>query len=491
MIVAAQDIRMAPPHFAGGVPVMRGMLWNCDATALHDLYWASYGVQVVRAGGEPPIKHGPTLYLLVEHDSLVQFSLLPVLKQLHWASPDAIRLRISEASPTTYREVVRSDEDGRFLSIDRTYGARSLPTGRAWVTSQAGLATAWQEQAAPGHERVLMRSLLKDAETLPCSVPGIAGKAGTADDTGRWLRAVMSTWTRPRAVFPKVYEPDRGVVVHESAWVPASCRIVGPVWIGAGVEVPDGALIVGPRVLCDASGPEHLQSEASLGDRRTLGTVDWDEVKSRRYELPALTRVASLRGVVKRTFDIVFSLLVILFTLPIYPVAMLAIYLEDGRPFFFAHTRQTRGGKNFPCLKFRTMVNDAEKIKAELRAKNMADGPQFFIKNDPRLLRVGRVLRKFQIDEFPQFINVLLGHMSVVGPRPSPDKENQYCPAWREARLSVRPGVTGLWQVARTRAPDTDFQEWIQYDLEYVQHQSFWRDMRIICQTVIQILRGS
>jgi lipopolysaccharide/colanic/teichoic acid biosynthesis glycosyltransferase len=135
------------------------------------------------------------------------------------------------------------------------------------------------------------------------------------------------------------------------------------------------------------------------------------------------------------------------------------------------------------------MRKNAELMKDELARMNQADGPQFFIENDPRVLKVGKVLRKLQLDELPQFINVLLGHMSVVGPRPSPDKENQYCPAWREARLSVRPGVTGLWQVRRTRAPETDFQEWIRYDLEYVQRQSFRLDMWIIWTTVRQILK--
>ena len=134
------------------------------------------------------------------------------------------------------------------------------------------------------------------------------------------------------------------------------------------------------------------------------------------------------------------------------------------------------------------MRKDAEKIKADLVKQNAADGPQFFMENDPRVTRVGRVLRKVQIDELPQFLNVLAGHMSVVGPRPSPEKENQFCPAWREARLSVRPGVTGLWQVSRTREPQTDFQEWIRYDLEYVQHQSFVGDLRIIYETVKHIV---
>jgi lipopolysaccharide/colanic/teichoic acid biosynthesis glycosyltransferase len=103
--------------------------------------------------------------------------------------------------------------------------------------------------------------------------------------------------------------------------------------------------------------------------------------------------------------------------------------------------------------------------------------------NDPRLTRVGRVIRKLNIDELPQFINVLMGDMSVVGPRPSPHKENQYCPAWREARLSVRPGITGLWQVQRTRRAGADFQEWIKYDIEYVQKAGVWTDLFIILKT--------
>jgi len=201
-------------------------------------------------------------------------------------------------------------------------------------------------------------------------------------------------------------------------------------------------------------------------------------------------RRLTLRRVTKRLFDMGFSAGVLAATAPLYPVVMLLILLEDGRPFFFAHTRQTIHGRNFPCLKFRTMRRDAEAMKADLAEANQADGPQFFIEDDPRLLRIGKLLRKFQVDELPQFLNVLAGHMSVVGPRPSPDKENQFCPAWREARLSVRPGVTGLWQVRRTREPQTDFQEWIRYDLEYVQHESWRLDLWIVWQTILKVVRG-
>jgi lipopolysaccharide/colanic/teichoic acid biosynthesis glycosyltransferase len=180
----------------------------------------------------------------------------------------------------------------------------------------------------------------------------------------------------------------------------------------------------------------------------------------------------------------------ILLTLPLYPFVMLAIWLEDGRPFFFVHKRETRGGREFGCIKFRSMRKDADQIKAQLQKENKADGPQFFIENDPRMTRVGDFLRKTNIDELPQFFNVLLGHMSVVGPRPSPYSENQYCPPWREARLSVRPGITGLWQVRRTRRQGLDFQEWIKYDIEYVENASWLLDLRIIWETVRLIIRG-
>ncbi|MEE9130364.1 MAG: sugar transferase [Phycisphaerales bacterium] len=191
----------------------------------------------------------------------------------------------------------------------------------------------------------------------------------------------------------------------------------------------------------------------------------------------------------KRLFDIAFSVIALLLTAPLYPIVMLAIWLEDGAPVFFVHRRQSIGGQEFGCIKFRVMRRDAERIKALLGSRNRSDGPQFHLPDDPRLLKVGRFLRRWNIDELPQFLNVLIGDMSIVGPRPSPDNENQFCPAWREARLSVRPGLTGLWQVCRTRKPNTDFQEWIRYDLEYVQRQSWILDLWIIAMTPLAMLR--
>jgi len=122
--------------------------------------------------------------------------------------------------------------------------------------------------------------------------------------------------------------------------------------------------------------------------------------------------------------------------------------------------------------------------------KDVVMGQAMKVISDPRLTKVGSLLRKCQLDELPQFFNVLAGDMSVVGPRPSPRAENQFCPPWREARLSVRPGVTGLWQIERTRAKGADFQEWIKFDIQYVERANFWLDLYIIWRTVEIAIRG-
>jgi len=249
--------------------------------------------------------------------------------------------------------------------------------------------------------------------------------------------------------------------------------------VGAGRSIQLKTALIGPAVLWDQ--PE---------SRPTTEDIQWLDIEPTAPPAdPNPREVPPLGRAVKRIFDITFSLFGIMCSIWLYPFIILAIWLEDGGPFFFAHKRETLGGREFGCIKFRSMRKDAELIKEQLMKQNQADGPQFFMENDPRLTRVGRVIRKYNLDELPQFFNVLKGDMSIVGPRPSPHKENQYCPAWREARLSVRPGITGLWQVRRTRRAGADFQEWIKYDIEYVENMSWWLDIRIIWQTVSQIFR--
>jgi len=136
------------------------------------------------------------------------------------------------------------------------------------------------------------------------------------------------------------------------------------------------------------------------------------------------------------------------------------------------------------------MLVGADKIQDTLRNISEVDGDHYKMEDDPRLSGVGRFLRDTYIDEVPQFFNVLLGQMSVVGPRPSPESENTLCPSWRDARLSVRPGITGLWQVCRTRQPMKDFQEWIHYDTKYVRDLSLRMDLWICWRTARKLVKN-
>jgi len=192
----------------------------------------------------------------------------------------------------------------------------------------------------------------------------------------------------------------------------------------------------------------------------------------------------------KRLADFVAAIVVLILFAPIMPFVTLAIRLTSQGPVFFKDKRQGLHGKAFNCVKFRTMIVGADKMQDKLRIVSQVDGPQFKMADDPRLSAVGRFLRETYIDEVPQFFNVLLGQMSVVGPRPSPESENTLCPPWRDARLSVRPGITGLWQIFRTRQPMKDFQEWIHYDIKYVRDISPRMDLSICWQTTKELVKN-
>ncbi|MCE5187085.1 MAG: sugar transferase [Planctomycetaceae bacterium] len=192
----------------------------------------------------------------------------------------------------------------------------------------------------------------------------------------------------------------------------------------------------------------------------------------------------------KRLFDLVVSSCILLGLLPLLLAVALLVKLTSPGPVLYGARRQGLHGRAFDCLKFRTMIVSADTFQDRLRAVNQVDGPQFKIENDPRISGIGKFLRDTCIDELPQFLNVLAGQMSVVGPRPSPVAENECCPSWRDARLSVRPGITGLWQVCRTRRNSMDFQEWVYYDTKYVKNLSFFTDL-VICFKTAQKLIGN
>ncbi|MGA2555347.1 MAG: sugar transferase [Verrucomicrobiota bacterium] len=202
-------------------------------------------------------------------------------------------------------------------------------------------------------------------------------------------------------------------------------------------------------------------------------------------------QMASWAGVVKQFIDVMGALLLLVFALPlIFLPAAILIKLTSPGPVFFRQRRAGLNGRPFMMYKFRSMVSNAEQLKQELASLNEMSGPVFKVTNDPRVTSIGRFLRKFSFDEFPQLFNVLLGDMSLVGPRPLPVEEVNRFDDWsHRRRLSVKPGLTCLWQVGG-RNEVRDFKEWVRLDLEYIDHWSLWLDFKILWRTIPVVLLG-
>ena len=306
---------------------------------------------------------------------------------------------------------------------------------------------------------------------------------------------------------------DGWLAVGSGCRVDPSARLVGPVVLHDGAEIGPDASVVGPAVIGPGAkvgrravvaqcllGPDSVvAADLTLCHRAVFGaSSDSGPAPAPLYE--PLTVAADEPGAgaerqrspsaypfLKAAFDVVASGLGLLLLSPLLALIALLVRLESDGPVFYGDRREGKGGRVFRCLKFRTMVAGADSQQRELMAKNQVDGPQFKMDRDPRITRLGRVLRALNLDELPQLLNVLRLEMSLVGPRPSPFRENQMCVPWRDGRLSVRPGITGLWQVCRHDRAQGDFHQWIQFDLLYVRHMSFVVDLKILAATVVSL----
>ena len=198
-----------------------------------------------------------------------------------------------------------------------------------------------------------------------------------------------------------------------------------------------------------------------------------------RFETPA----GQTQLVVKRALDVLLSASALVLLSPLLLLLACAVALDTRGPVLYAWRVVGKGGRPFVGFKFRTMVQDADRLKDGLTEANEMSGPVFKMRADPRVTRVGRILRRYSLDELPQLWSVLVGDMSLVGPRPPLETEwAEFSPAQR-LKLSVTPGITCLWQV-QGRSGITDFDEWVRLDLEYIQTWSLWLDLKILLRTV-------
>jgi lipopolysaccharide/colanic/teichoic acid biosynthesis glycosyltransferase len=323
-------------------------------------------------------------------------------------------------------------------------------------------------------------------------------------------RVVLEHFSRRRPTDDGWIEVGAGCQIHPSA------RLMGPVVLQDGAVIGAGATVVGPAVIgagarieCDAMvaqcvvGPGEVVASGVTVRHRTVfgamsearpaptpaplcGAADVPLIDS-PDERDGRQRSSAVYLRLKSVVDVTAAALGLLVLSPCLLLTAVLIKLESKGPVFFRDRREGKGGRVFECLKFRTMFVGAEAQQRELMARNQLDGPQFKLDHDPRVTSLGRTLRRLSVDELPQLINVLFLEMSLVGPRPSPFRENQTCIPWREGRLSVRPGITGLWQVCRHDRSQADFHQWIQFDLLYVRHMSFLVDLNILVATILTL----
>jgi lipopolysaccharide/colanic/teichoic acid biosynthesis glycosyltransferase len=377
---------------------------------------------------------------------------------------------------------------------DAVLNSGLLSSFGAWMDACRAAGLRWQNMAAAGS----------------------AYDLGSAEGILAVARVALSHTARLGAT-PRRVEEQRAAPAGEEGGISPLAHVIGPVLLGRQVAVAADAVIVGPTVLCDGSAvgrgalvdssivgsgvsvepSQSLRScvvTASPGGGAAgravagMGRRQQEHLGRHRSGVFRVWPKLSYARCFKRIADVVAAGFILILFAPVIPVIALAIKIGSPGPAFFADKRQGLHGRPFRCVKFRTMRQGADKIQDKLRFVSEVDGPQFKMADDPRITTVGRFLRETYLDEIPQFFNVLWGQMSVVGPRPSPEAENTLCPSWRDARLSVRPGITGLWQVYCTREPQKDFQEWIHYDMQYVRDFSFGLDLWICWRTFVKMV---
>jgi lipopolysaccharide/colanic/teichoic acid biosynthesis glycosyltransferase len=257
-----------------------------------------------------------------------------------------------------------------------------------------------------------------------------------------------------------------------------------PVEEKRGTEEPVVETPAAPPAAASPSAPEGLEIHFPV-TLRDDGTVDWDV-----FMPPRASDVSWRVGQrLKRWLDIAIAAGSLVLLSPFLVLLALLLLVTSGRPLFYACEYMGYRGKRFTLYKFRTMVPNAEALKAGLSHLNEVNGPAFKIRKDPRVTPLGRLLRRYSVDELPQLWNVLRGEMSMVGPRPPLPEEWEDFQPWQRGKLAVTPGITCVWQV-EGRSDITDFEEWAALDLRYIRDWSLLTDVVILVRTIPAVLRG-
>jgi lipopolysaccharide/colanic/teichoic acid biosynthesis glycosyltransferase len=422
--------------------------------------------------------------------------------------PVAHHLVAFESSVAHTKEQVNVDAEGRVRSVRRFYEPVTWPFVAGVAASLVPMSSAaFRDGRSPTSLAELRRTLMaRGVSSRDVAIQGGAldldqeqGLLGASEhflvSSSRLLNPTMVGTGQRVHPTARIIGP---VAIHADAVIDENVLVVGPALIGPGARVEAGAIVAHALIGTGCIVPKG----AIVRDRARFGetSIEAPEVSGAQAlsfndRLARMTTNVNHRDIgveedaaprlqlrAKRVVDIVLATVGLVLLSPLIAIVAAVIALESGRPVFYCARREGLGGREFKCWKFRTMRSDADAKQHQLKNAEV-DGPHFKMVRDPRVTLLGRLLRATNTDEVPQLLNVLLGTMSLVGPRPSPFRENQICIPWREARLSVRPGMTGLWQVCRRHRELGDFHQWIEYDLLYVKHVSLLLDLKILLAT--------
>ncbi len=452
-------------------------------------------------------------YVLLNGRYLIDYD-APWLQSLIIQDKSCVHTVMIHPDLKAYKERARITSDGRLTGFYRNYSdlARRAPVPENWphlVIIPQELLTG---MPTISHDfRTFLQSVPSDKLKCLALAGNVLDLAKERDYLQFFNHTVATHFADGNQFLTTASDSD--TMIHPSV------RVYGNVIVGRHVQIEENATIIGPTYIGDhvsirsdtvvkncvilenlsisrdttikerfVSDPPNQTEQVNTQTGRAVHNnilFPRPDIRERFHIWPWY----SYAGVLKRIFDIIFAAVVLFCFVPFFIIIALLIKITDPGPIFFQHKRQGRYGKEFGCLKFRTMIVGADSMQQMLKKISQVDGPQFKIDDDPRVSTIGRFLRDTSLDEIPQFINVLRGEMSVIGPRPSPAKENTLCPYWRDIRLSVRPGITGQWQIYRSRTEGRDFQEWIHYDTEYVRNLSLWQDIKICFKTILVLAR--
>ncbi len=423
-----------------------------------------------------------------------------------------VRHLVAFEAPTLHtKELVQADDDGRVRRIQRYFEPVTWPFPSGVVASLVPVACAQMVIPLTLTSLEELRLRLSASGIPNQDVPFHGDCFDLNDEAG-----VLALSERRVSAMSALRELGKvrgqsSSLLAPTASVHASARLVGPVVVRDGAEIGAGALVVGPSTVGDgarigagavvaqclvlpgavvapATTVRHRiisgdsSHAAALGGQRrhTAPNLVAAPEQVRRLAIPTYVAVKAL-------FEPVVALAALFVLSPLMLVIGLIVKFTSTGPVLYGDSREGKDARPFKCWKFRSMLTNADEMQRALAAQQQMDGPQFKMDRDPRVTKIGAILRKLNVDELPQLWNVARGEMSFVGPRPSPFRENQICIPWRNGRLSVRPGITGLWQVCRRDRDRGDFHQWIHYDLLYVRNVSFRLDVMIFAATIFTL----